>query len=175
MKTKTKPKAIDLFSGCGGFTIGMAMGGFDIVGHVEWEKDALATYKLNNSYWPNSELIGRDITKISDDQIKLFKDKHGHISLIFGGPPCQSYSLSGLRKIGDPRDNLFLHYVRFVKIIQPDMFIVENVPGMLSKTNAEGKFMIDIIIETFKLIGGYHVKYALLNAANYVSPKTEKE
>lgn len=172
MERIEKPKCIDLFSGAGGFTLGFAMAGWNVVGYVEYWEPALKTYELNapNYGFGNSELIGRDITKITDEQVLAFKKKHGHIHMIIGGPPCQSFSLSGKRGIGDPRDNLFLHFVRFVNLIKPDLFLVENVPGMLSKKNEKGELMIDVIRQAFQMIG-YENEYALLNAANYGVPQ----
>ena len=92
-----KPKCIDLFSGCGGFTLGFANAGWDVIGHVELDNDALKTYEYNKVQggFPNSELIGHDITKITDEEILKFKEKHGEIQAIIGGPPCQSFSLAG--------------------------------------------------------------------------------
>jgi len=170
-----KPKCIDLFSGCGGFTLGMAQAGFDVVGHVELDNDALKTYEYNkvSHGFGNSELICHDITKITDQEILKFKEKHGEIPVIVGSPPCQGFSLAGKRKIKDPRDNLFLHFVRFVKLIQPKVFCLENVPGITSKKNENGEFMIDVVREAFKLIG-YETEYALCNCANYYVPQKRR-
>lgn len=169
------PKCIDLFSGCGGFTCGLAKAGFNVVGHVEFDKSANETYEFNKTShgFPNSERIGEDITKITDEEILAFKEKHGEIPVIVGGPPCQSFSLAGQRKLDDPRNNLFLHFVRFVKLIQPKAFILENVPGLTSKKNEEGEFMIDIIRQAFKKIG-YETEYALINCANYEVPQLRR-
>lgn len=170
-----RPKCIDLFSGCGGFTLGMVMAGFNMVGHVEWDKWALKTYETNapGFGFGNSELIGKDITKISDEQILKFKKKHRHINIIVGSPPCQGFSIAGKREIGDPRDNLFLHFVRFVNLIKPDHFLLENVPGMLTKRNDKGEVMIDVVLKAFELID-YKVEYGLLNAVNYEVPQTRR-
>jgi DNA-cytosine methyltransferase len=156
-------------------TLGMAMGGFDVVGHVEWDKCALETYEANKEHcgFGNSELIGKDITKISDETIIEFAKRKGPISMICGGPPCQSFSLAGKRELGDPRDNLFLHFVRFVNLIKPDYFCLENVPGILSKLNADKQFMIDVIKQAFELVG-YKTEYALLNAVSYSVPQTRR-
>ena len=169
------PKCIDLFSGCGGFTSGFASAGFNVVGNVEFDKDAQATHEMNKitSNFPNCELIGEDITKITDEEIIAFRDKHGKIPVIIGGPPCQSFSWAGRRLIDDPRNNLFLHYVRFVKIIQPEIFILENVPGLTSKKNKEGEYMIDVIRESFHQLG-YKTEYALINCANYEVPQLRR-
>ncbi len=167
-----RPKAIDLFSGAGGFTLGIAKAGFNVVGHVEWDKYALATYEFNKGHagFGMSQLIGKDITKITDKEVLDFKRKHKHIYLIIGGVPCQSFSLSGKREIGDPRDNLFLHYVRFVNLIRPTNCIFENVPGIMSKKSPDNRKMIDIIEEAFNFIG-YKTVIAHLNASNYGVPQ----
>jgi hypothetical protein len=169
-----RPKAIDLFSGAGGFTLGLAPR-YNIVGHVEWDKWALATYELNAPYYGfgRSELIGRDITKITDDQILEFKQKHNNISLIVGGPPCQGYSIAGKQDPNDPRNNLFMHFVRFLKIIHPDSFIMENVPGMKSTKTAKGENALEIVLQAFRDIG-YRVDWRIPNACNYGVPQSRR-
>jgi len=172
--TDQRPKAIDLFSGAGGFTCGLAPQ-YNIVGHVEWDKWALETYELNAPYFGFgcSELIGRDITKITDEEAEAFRRKHGHISLIVGGPPCQGFSTAGKRDTKDPRNSLFIHFVRFVKIIQPENFIMENVPGMRSMKTANGESCMEIILQAFREVG-YTVDWRILNAVNYGVPQTRK-
>lgn len=172
--TDQRPKAIDLFSGAGGFTVGLA-GAYNIVGHVEWDKWALMTYETNAPHFGfgQSELIGRDITKITDEQIEAFRKKHGAISLIVGGPPCQGFSTAGKRDPKDPRNSLFSHFVRFVKIIQPENFIMENVPGLRSMKTAGGESCMDIILQAFRDVG-YTVDWRILNAVNYGVPQTRR-
>jgi len=170
-----RPKAIDLFSGAGGFTLGLAGAGFDVVGHVEWDKHALATYELNapGCGFGNSELICRDITKITDKEILVFKKKHDHIHLIVGGPPCQGFSTSGKRDPKDPRNSLFIHFMRFVKLMQPDTFVMENVPGMKSMKTARGENCLEIILKAFRELG-YTVDWRILNAVNYMVPQSRR-
>ncbi|MCK4823622.1 DNA cytosine methyltransferase [bacterium] len=172
--TDQRPKAIDLFSGAGGFTVGLAPG-FNIVGHVEWDKIALQTYELNAPYFGFgcSELIGRDITKITDEQIIAFRKRHKSISLIVGGPPCQGFSTAGKRDPKDPRNSLFIHFVRFVKLIEPDKFIMENVPGMKSMKTRNGESCLEIILQSFRDIG-YTIDWRILNAANYGVPQNRR-
>jgi hypothetical protein len=169
--TDRRPKAIDLFSGAGGFTLGLAST-FNIVGHVEFDKWALATYELNAPHcgFGKSELIGKDITKITDETILGFGRKHGKINLIVGGPPCQGFSMSGKRDPKDPRNSLFIHYARFIKILKPDTFIMENVPGMKSMKTVKGESSFDIILNTFRELG-YTVDWRIQNAVNYGVPQ----
>lgn len=165
---------VDLFAGCGGFSLGMQRAGIKVVGHVENAKEALATYEHNKpNFFPHSQLICEDITRISNEEIKTFEKSSGHINLVFGGPPCQSFSYSGRREIGDARDNLFLHFVRFCEVLQSDMFLLENVPGLLTKKSPEGKLMLDVIFQAFQDIG-YSCEKALLNAVNYGVPQTRR-
>jgi len=174
MLTDQRPKAVDLFSGAGGFTLGLAPN-YNIVGHVECDKWALETYELNVPHcgFGQSELICRDITKISDDEIAAFGNRHGKISLIVGGPPCQGFSTSGKRDPKDPRNSLFIHFLRFVKIIGPECFIMENVPGMKSMKTAKGESCFEIILNSFKKIG-YNVDWRILNACNYGVPQSRR-
>jgi len=87
--------------------------GFEVVGFVEYWKPAIETYKLNH---PNTKHFGFDITKIPDATIKEYE---GKIDVIIGGPPCQGFSMAGKRDNNDPRNKLYKHYLRFVKIIKP--------------------------------------------------------
>lgn len=175
VQKKDWPKCIDLFSGAGGFTLGMAWAGCNVVGHVEHSDMCLETYECNKERggFENSELIGKDITAIPDDHIKAFREKHGHIHCIVGGPPCQGFSTSGKRDPKDPRNSLFIHFVRFCRIIEPDVFIMENVPGMKSMRTAKGENCLQIILQAFKEVG-YSTDWAILNAANYGVPQTRR-
>ena len=117
--------------------------------------------------------IGKDITNITDAQIEAFRKKHGSISLIVGGPPCQGFSASGKRDPKDPRNSLFIHFVRFVRIIQPDNFIMENVRGLKSMKTAKGENCLDIILKAFREIN-YTVDWRILNACNYGVPQSRR-
>ncbi len=173
-KINNMPKAISLFSGCGGYDLGVSKS-FNIVGHVEWSKDALETYEFNKNHsgFGNSELIGTDITKITDQEILEFKNKHKEIKFIFGGPPCQGFSMNGKRDPKDPRNSLFIDFVRFVKIIKPDFFQMENVKGLKSMKTATGEKVIDIILSSFKN-EGYTINWVVHDASNYGVPQNRK-
>jgi hypothetical protein len=105
-----RPKAVDLFSGGGGGSLGVREGGWNVIGHVENDGVANVTYALNEETGgPFDELIGDDITMISDYDIKDFARRRGPIGLLFGSPPCQGFSMSGKRDPKDPRNSLFQH------------------------------------------------------------------
>lgn len=156
---------IDLFAGCGGLSKGLELAGFECVGFVEFWQPAIDTHLENCK----GRLIGKDITKLTDEEIKGI----GEIDLIGGGPPCQGFSMAGQRRIQDHRNRLFEEFVRFVRILKPKYFIMENVPGIGSMKNQQGGFVIE---EVFKRFGelGYKVDCKVLNSQNYGVPESRK-
>lgn len=119
----------ELFAGCGGLGYGFHQEGFNIVACNELEKSIAETYKEN---FENTKVIVGDITKtnIKQDIYNVFKDTK--CDVILGGPPCVAYSMSGLRNPRDPRGQLFKDYVEIVKQLNPKLFIMENVKGILT-------------------------------------------
>lgn len=92
---------------------------------------------------------------------------------MIGGPPCQGFSLSGNRDKSDPRNSLFMEFIRCVKELQPKFFVMENVPGLLSMKTAKGQKVSEIIKAEFRAIG-YKVAYDVLNAADFGVPQTRE-
>jgi DNA (cytosine-5)-methyltransferase 1 len=127
----TRPIAIDLFSGCGGMSLGLEAAGFDIAGAVEIDPIHASIHHYN---FPYSMTICQDISNLSSEELldsirqKGFNDD---IDLIAGGPPCQGFSHIGKRQLDDPRNKLVFEYVRMVLEIRPKYFIFENVPGII--------------------------------------------
>ena len=142
----SRPIAVDLFSGAGGFSLGIILAGFRVVASVEIAQDAHLTYCLNI---PDSQMAPlhcySDITKIHGREIlNNLNLERGDIDLVVGSPPCQSFSLAGKRKIGDVRDNLLFEYQRLVMELQPKCFCMENVPGLKSKKLPDGRKVMDV-------------------------------
>ena len=156
-------KAISLFAGAGGDSLGLELSGVDVIGFVEIDTIAIKTHQLN---FPNCHLIGTDITKISDE---TFKEYHGNIDVIVAGFPCQSFSNAGQKQINNPRNFLFREFIRAVKLIQPRYIIGENVKGLLTK-KLNGVLFIDTITTEFNDIG-YKIKYKVLNCVDYGIPQ----
>jgi len=128
-------KIINLFSGAGGFSLGAKRAGFDIAGSVEIDPQAISVYKKN---FPNSSLWSKDISTISaTDILQYFNLKVGEIDGIIGGPPCQGFSHQGNNDLEDPRNQLFIRFFEIVKDAVPKFFLAENVPGILSRKNAQ--------------------------------------
>lgn len=119
----------ELFAGCGGLGYGFHCEGFNIVACNELEESISETYKEN---FENTKVIVGDITKpnIKQDIYNVFKDIQ--CDVILGGPPCVAYSMSGLRNPRDPRGQLFKDYVEIVKHLNPKLFVMENVKGILT-------------------------------------------
>lgn len=124
-----KYKVLDLFAGCGGLSQGFEQAGFDIVAGNDILEHAGKTYQRNH---PNSKFFLGDITdhKMKKQIIDYMKEKG--CDVIIGGPPCQAYSMAGLRDPNDPRGRLFEEYVEIVKELQPKIFVMENVKGILT-------------------------------------------
>lgn len=160
---------IDLFSGAGGMTLGFEQAGFSNVFSVEFDTAFAETYKKN---FPKHTLIVQNIKNITEEEIKkLIGNKKIHV--IVGGPPCQGFSIAG--RIGrsfieDKRNDLFKEFVRFVSIIKPSAFVLENVAAMERHNKGE---TINEILEAFSNIG-YKLKYKVLNSADYNVPQERR-
>lgn len=162
-------KYIDLFAGAGGMSLGFDNAEFENVLAVEYDKCFAETYSFN---FPKHNLKAADIKTISNDEIKkLIGNKK--IDVIIGGPPCQGFSIAG--KIGrnfidDERNQLFKEFVRFVEVVKPRIFVMENVAAL--KTHNKGKTIEEIIKEFEKI--GYTVKCDVLNAVDYGVPQQRR-
>jgi DNA (cytosine-5)-methyltransferase 1 len=161
------PKAIALFSGCGGMTLGFTWAGFNVLGHVEIDNAANSIYAAN---FPNSPLLSTDITKITDADVYEWIKQFGEIDIVIGGPPCQGFSLAGKRNPNDERNELFQHYIRIVDIIRPKVFVMENVRLMTSMKDFTGNLFINKIMDGFKNIG-YSADFHYVNAQDYGIPQ----
>lgn len=158
--------AIDLFCGAGGLSLGFQNAGVNILLGIDNDAKALEVFEKNHN---NAKTICGDITQIHyDDVIKKIGDKQ--IDLIIGGPPCQGMSLSGPRKFDDPRNKLYLSYIRLVEEIKPKAFVIENVPGLVSLFGGQIK---ESIIQKFNDLG-YTVNFQILCAADYGVPQNRK-
>ena len=157
---------IDLFSGAGGLSLGFSKRKFRNVFSVDIEPVFCKTYKKN---FPNHRLIQQDITSISNqDIISLVGNKK--INVIVGGPPCQGFSMAGnvgRRFIDDPRNHLFKEFARFISVIKPDVFLMENVARLYTHNNGKTR---EEILHTFKSLG-YNTECRVLNVADYGVPQ----
>ena len=149
--------------------MGFKKAGFKTLFAVEFNKVYAQTYKAN---FPEVDVFCGDIKTIADEKIEALRDKYS-VDIIIGGPPCQGFSLAGnigRKFLEDERNHLFLEYFRFVKIIKPKMFVLENVASMV--THNKGK-TIEEIKGKFESIG-YKIQYKVLNAVNYKVPQERR-
>nr|EKV5653188.1 DNA cytosine methyltransferase [Citrobacter farmeri] len=169
----SKIKAIDLFSGAGGFSLAALELGIDVLSAIELDKDACDTYRDNliRKRENNIKLLNQDIMSISP--ISMMEDLsllEGELDIIIGGPPCQGFSSHRIKNSGvdDPRNNLLIRYFDFVKVFKPKLFLVENVPGLLWEKHKGylNKFKSLAECNNYKIIGP--VK---LNAKDYGVPQ----
>lgn len=155
---------VDLFSGAGGFLRGFINKDFDPLFSIENWGPAIDTHKTN---YPNVKIVEKDIREISDNEyVELVSNRKVHV--VIGGPPCQGFSTIGNRNPEDQRNNLILEFVRAVKVIQPDYFIMENVRGLISAKNG---FYKEILLKHFANIGYSNVICKVICAADYGVPQ----
>jgi DNA (cytosine-5)-methyltransferase 1 len=181
------PRVIDLFAGCGGISLGFLAAGFRIDGAVELDEDAARTHALNfhrhgGQGAPDGHDEARDITSVDPVELVgalgLEGDVHEGIDVLVGGPPCQAYARVGrakLREVADhpeaflqdPRRNLYLRYLDYVREFQPLAVLMENVPDVI---NQAGHNIAEETCEVLEELG-YQAAYTLLNAAFYGVPQ----
>lgn len=158
---------LSLFSGCGGFSTGFRAAGFDIKGFVEIDDNLSKIYAAN---FPDSERLGGCIQEVRDSDLIAFLERQGPIDVLLGGPPCQGFSLAGKRKVDDPRNELFLDYVRVVDVVRPKVAVLENVRLLTSMRSKTGGFVKDDIAREFGK-RGYAVGLYEINAKDFGVPQ----
>jgi len=163
-----KPTVISLFAGCGGSSLGYKWAGYHELLAIEWDKNAVETFKLN---FPDVPCWQRDIREVAGQEIMDFCGlEPGGLDLLDASPPCQGFSTAGKRKVTDPRNDLFLEFVRLVKELQPKVFVMENVSGLV-KGKMKGRFIE--IMQTLKGLP-YHVRCRKMNAMFYGVPQSRE-
>lgn len=158
-----RPIALDLFAGCGGFSLGFEQAGFDVVAAVEIDPIHCATHQYN---FPYCSVICKNITTVTGAEFRsLSAIGNNEIDVVFGGSPYQKFSIIGKRNLDDFRNNLVKQFIRLVLELQPKYFVFENVKGI---TTGKYKGLILEILDAFRS-NGYDVEenYKILNAANY--------
>ena len=161
-----RPIGIDLFAGAGGLSLGFERAGFDIAAAVEIDPIHCATHEFN---FPYCKTICRDVCDIAgSDILRLAGIDGSEVAVVFGGAPCQGFSLIGKRALDDPRNALVHHFVRLVLELRPAYFVFENVKGL---TVGRQRQVLDEMVDA--LAGDYDVllPYRVLNAADYGVPQ----
>lgn len=159
---------ISTFAGGGGSSLGYQWAGCKELLAIDFDKNAVERFKLN---FPDIQIWQKDIHSVSSQEIlESCKIKQGELDILDGSPPCQGFSTAGKRQVNDPRNDLFKEYVRLLKELQPKVFVMENVSGMIKGT-MKGKF--NEILHTLKN-SGYKVKVKLMNAMWYEVPQSRE-
>ena len=169
IKQVSGPTAIDLFSGCGGLTLGLKKAGFDVVAAVEIDKDAANTFRANH---PDVDLKESDIQKLSPRAMRReLKLRPGQLDLLAGCPPCQGFSSlrtrNGAARNRDARNNLVCEMLRFARAFMPKAIMMENVPGL-----ADRKPFFDLCTGLARL--GYEINFDVKDAAEFGVPQRRR-
>ncbi|RLI82953.1 hypothetical protein DRP04_02710 [Archaeoglobales archaeon] len=156
----------DLFCGAGGLSLGFRMARYNVVFGLDVDWDAMHTYIKNN---PGVAWLNKDIRKVSTKEIlDVAGIEKGGVDIIVAGIPCEGYSLLNRRyDPSDPRNYLFLEFMRIVKSLRPRAVLIENVPGLFRRANGGFRRAIENSLEKL----GYKVVFFELNALNYGVPQ----
>lgn len=186
LRSGEAPRTLELCSGCGGMSLGMQAAGFELVGHVELDATAAASYALNFS--PPVEdrkaawSLPRDMVASDPATLASLIGLKGPVSeqfdVLAAGLPCQAFARIGRSKlrsvtgdddayVNDPRAKLYQRFLQYVEAVQPVAILIENVPDIL---NHGGHNVPEEICETLEALG-YSARYTLLNAAYYGVPQ----
>ena len=161
-----KYRVLDLFCGAGGLSLGFEKAGFEVIGGVEFDKNVIKTHEKN---FPNAINICTDIRNIIDeDVIRLFGNK---VDVIIGGPPCQGFSAANKWQSDDEKiekNRLFFEYIRFVKLLNPKVFVIENVRQILTKEDGYAK---NEILNITRELGYDVTEPTVLVASDYGVPQ----
>lgn len=184
LRTGAQPRVLDLFSGCGGLSLGFSAAGFDITAAVENNPTAAASYGANFHADDPLHAVDRDITETTPGQL-VRELKLGRMveafDVVIGGPPCQAFARVGRSKLReieahpeafrqDPRAKLYAPYLKYVKSCRPVAILMENVPDVM---NFGGHNVPEEVCEVLEELG-YVCAYTLLNAAFYGVPQTRE-
>lgn len=167
----SKLKAVDLFCGCGGISVGLRNAGFNVIAGIDIEKKYLASFKHN---FPDAFALNTDITKVSASEfMKQIGISVGELDLLVGGPPCQGFSKNVPRKnrfLEDPKNLLVKSFLDYCEVMQPKMILMENVAEM--KGGFEEAYSNEIISRLEEQ--GYTITSAVLNSADYGVPQRRR-
>lgn len=166
---RKRPTAVSLFSGCGGFCEGVETAGFEVCVAVELDKFACETYRHN---FPKTLLFEGDVHDFlapGTDHADEYRLQN--IDLVFGGPPCQGFSQIGMRRLDDERNELYKQYTRVVQMLQPRVFLMENVPNLALMNKGHFK---KLILKEFAELGYGNAIMLRVSADHYGVPQTRQ-
>jgi DNA (cytosine-5)-methyltransferase 1 len=150
---------IDVFSGCGGLSHGLELAGMKCLLGIDFNQDAIETFKMNHK---DAQAYCGDVRELSAKEIRELTNG-SEIDFVVGGPPCQGFSTVGKGQSEDPRNFLFLEFVRIVRETKPKGVLIENVTGLLAEKN---KKVLARIFSIFQEMG-YELEARVLSADEY--------
>ena len=162
-----RPIGIDLFAGVGGLSLGFEQAGFDVVAAVEIDPIHCAVHEFN---FPNCAVLPRSVSELTGAEIRAAAGiGRRRVDVVFGGAPCQGFSLIGQRALDDPRNSLVREFVRIVTELQPSYFVFENVKGL---TLGKHRSFLQELIQAFEN-AGYRVRlpWKVLDVAEFGVPQ----
>jgi DNA (cytosine-5)-methyltransferase 1 len=165
-----RPIGIDLFAGAGGMSLGFEQAGFDVVAAVEIDPVHCAVHKFN---FPHCAVIPRSVVGLKGSEIRLAAGiGHRAVDVVFGGAPCQGFSMIGQRVLEDPRNALVLEFLRIVAELEAKTFVFENVKGLT--VGKHRQFLDEFVTIAGEL--GYDVRlpWRVLNAAHFGTPQNRE-
>ncbi len=162
-----RPIGIDLFAGAGGMSLGFEQAGFDVAAAVEIDPIHAAVHHFN---FPATVVLARSIVGLTGEELRSLSGLGRRaVDVVFGGPPCQGFSLIGHRMLDDTRNQLVKEFVRLVAELDARTFVFENVKGL---TIGKQRIFLESVIEAFGDMGyGVRVPWRVLNAMNYGVPQ----
>lgn len=169
-KQNNRPIGIDLFAGAGGLSLGFEQAGFDVAAAVEIDPIHCAVHEYN---FPDCAVICASVVDLTGDEIRSRAGLvNKEIDCVFGGAPCQGFSMIGKRVLDDPRNQLVFHYVRLVRELRPKYCVFENVKGL---TVGKHKQFLAELIEALEQAGyDMLLPYQVLNAAEFGVPQDRR-
>jgi DNA (cytosine-5)-methyltransferase 1 len=165
-----RPIGIDLFAGAGGMSLGFEQAGFDVIAAVEIDPVHCAVHKFN---FPHCAVMPRSVVGLTGSEIRLATGiGQRSIDVVFGGAPCQGFSMIGQRAIDDPRNSLVRDFLRIVRELDARCFVFENVKGL---TLGQHKKFLEEIVSTANDMGyAVRLPWKVLNAANFGTPQNRE-
>ena len=162
-----RPLGIDLFAGAGGLSLGFEQAGFDVVAAVDVDPVHCAVHKFN---FPNTAILPHSVETLTGVDIRLASGiGNRSIDCVFGGAPCQGFSLIGQRALDDPRNKLVREFVRLVAELDARTFVFENVKGLA--VGRHRQMLEELILEFSSADYDVLTPWQILNAGHYSTPQ----